>query len=214
MYGSHYANPKAVKLLMKHSVARKIFSPTKRKLIELFGPMLIKTAGFPVFSNFDKARNNTFGFIGASDKDIILDAGCGYGMYAFELSKKAKMVIGVDIQQEDIELANKIKKINNCNNINFHVQDITNLEFKNEYFNKILFLAVIEHIKNDKKALKELNRVLKRNGLLVIAAPSAKKTVEYKKVRPETKIIDGKEKITHEGGILEMGITIKVFQAF
>ncbi|CQR58611.1 class I SAM-dependent methyltransferase [Paenibacillus riograndensis] len=51
------------------------------------------------------------------------------------------------------------------------VADITNLQFKNNYFDWIICNHVMEHIKNENKALYEIKRCLKPGGSLIITVP-------------------------------------------
>ncbi len=61
------------------------------------------------------------------------------------------------------------------------VVDITDISFDDESVDVILCNHVLEHIVDDKKAMKEMNRVLKKNGIVIITVPykaSMKKTFE------------------------------------
>ncbi|MDP2362954.1 MAG: methyltransferase domain-containing protein [Ignavibacteria bacterium] len=49
--------------------------------------------------------------------------------------------------------------------------DITNLEFKDNYFDAIICYHVLEHVENDRKALSEMLRVLKPNGWAILQSP-------------------------------------------
>ncbi len=49
--------------------------------------------------------------------------------------------------------------------------DITNIDFKNNFFDVIICLHVLEHIKNDRKAIMELYRILKPKGWAIIQCP-------------------------------------------
>jgi len=49
--------------------------------------------------------------------------------------------------------------------------NITNLSFKNNFFDYIICLHVLEHVNEDTKAIKELYRVLKPNGKAIIQVP-------------------------------------------
>ncbi len=51
--------------------------------------------------------------------------------------------------------------------------DATNLPFKESSFELVTILHVIEHIKNDQATLKEIYRVLKKNGSALIVTPNA-----------------------------------------
>jgi len=50
--------------------------------------------------------------------------------------------------------------------------DITNIKFDDNCFDVILCIHVLEHIVDDKKAMKELFRVLKPNGYAVLQVPN------------------------------------------
>ncbi|MBS3175939.1 class I SAM-dependent methyltransferase [Candidatus Woesearchaeota archaeon] len=50
--------------------------------------------------------------------------------------------------------------------------NITNkIPFQNEQFDYVTMVAVIEHLKNPKEVIDEINRILKPNGLLIITTP-------------------------------------------
>jgi SAM-dependent methyltransferase len=63
--------------------------------------------------------------------------------------------------------------------------DITNISFYDNQFDCIICYHVLEHISNDKKAIKELFRVLKPGGWAILQSPvdySRKKTFESPKI--------------------------------
>ncbi len=101
--------------------------------------------------------------------DIILDYGCGEGYGSFELAKKAEKVIGVDVNQEAIRLANdKYRK----DNLNFSVLS-GNLKSKwKEHFTKITSFQVIEHIKDDHGYLAEIKFFLISGGTFFLSTPN------------------------------------------
>jgi len=51
------------------------------------------------------------------------------------------------------------------------VADITNLQFRNDYFDWIICNHVMEHIKNEYKAFNEIKRCLKPGGNLILSVP-------------------------------------------
>jgi len=104
---------------------------------------------------FEYIKNNT----------KCLDFGCFDGKFIYKsLKYKNIEFIGVDRNVEIIKKnPYKLKLINiNSNN---------NLPFKNETFNYISILDVIEHIYDQKKILIELNRILKKGGIIIITVP-------------------------------------------
>ncbi len=102
----------------------------------------------------------------------ILDIGCSYGWFEKYVGKKAKEIIGIDLDEKDLESAKKEVKEKN---IKFRKNSALDLnKFKENYFDVVVMFDVIEHIpKNtEKKALKEIKRVLKKNGKLLISTPA------------------------------------------
>lgn len=69
-------------------------------------------------------------------------------------------------------------------NVN-HSVDIQSLPFEEETYDFIFASHVLEHIPNDKKALKEIRRVLKPDGIAVLPVPVVcDKTIEYPEPNP------------------------------
>lgn len=74
--------------------------------------------------------------------------------------------------------------------------DITNLPFENESFDVILCNHVLEHIPDDKKAMKELYRVMKKGGWGIFQVPlENERTQTYE----DFSITDPKERTKHFG---------------
>lgn len=79
-----------------------------------------------------------------SSTDTVIDLGCGAGEVAFDVSKKANSVVGVDLNQASI---NKARTNYTKNNLKFIVQDITTMD-KSHQFDVAILSNVLEHIKN------------------------------------------------------------------
>lgn len=109
-----------------------------------------------------------------SKNDIVLDLGCGNGQNAIKTAKLAKVVIGVDINQDLLNLAKKSAQLEKVSNIKCERANLEgNLRFKDESFEKLIFLDVLEHLKNRNQILKEIKRVLKPRGLLILGVPNS-----------------------------------------
>ena len=113
-----------------------------------------------IWSGFSILRN----FVREGDK--ILDVGCGNGRL-LELLKDEKInYTGVDLSEKLIEIAQKRYPQNN-----FLVADNLNLPFSDNNFDKVFSVAVLHSIPSKEfreKALAELKRVLKPNGILLL----------------------------------------------
>jgi ubiquinone/menaquinone biosynthesis C-methylase UbiE len=110
---------------------------------------------------------------GIKDENIrLLNVACGMGdleHFVFNIQKKSKLDwYGMDISTRSIKSCKKIFK-----NAKFSVGDARKLKFNDKYFGIVTALEILEHIspKNTFKVLKEIKRVLKKDGLLIVSVP-------------------------------------------
>lgn len=93
----------------------------------------------------------------------LLDFGCGEKPYYPFFKERVKEYIGVDIE----ETPEKNSKIN------ITIKQGDKLPFPNEHFDVVISTQVFEHIEDLSLYAKELRRVLKNNGLMLISAAFA-----------------------------------------
>lgn len=97
-------------------------------------------------------------------KGKVLDLGCGDGDYAKRLKD-----LGFDVIAGDIDIARFRYK----NEIEFKECDIIKeMPFPADYFDYVLLMEVIEHLRNPYVVMPEINRIIKKNGSLVISTPN------------------------------------------
>ncbi len=100
----------------------------------------------------------------------ILNIGAGYGYLEetlFKYRKKRYRLHGIDISSECV------KKLRSQFKGEFKKASATNIPFVKDKFDFILILEVLEHLTDDQvfEALKEIKRVLKKDGKLVVSVP-------------------------------------------
>ena len=100
----------------------------------------------------------------------ILDAGCGDGRFLSELKNKgAKNLYGVDYSESALSFAKLFLP-----DVKFTNADLANLPYEDNFFDYIFLIETLEHIHPEKtnNVLKELKRVLKPSGRLIVTVPS------------------------------------------
>lgn len=120
-----------------------------------------------------RARN-IFALLGPAKQDVVLDAGCGIGLYCFALASKGCSVFGLDSDARKINEARGIAGQISSNAV-FLNANVLHIPFKNNFFDKVVCSDVIEHVERDAAALAEIARVLKHGGLLVLTVPNLTK---------------------------------------
>jgi len=98
---------------------------------------------------------------------VVLDVGCGCGCGSARLAEDANSVLGIE-KKEDIALYGN-KRYGNKRCV-IKQGDILDLEYENQ-FDVIVCCDVIEHIKDYKKALKNVYRAVKSLGVVIITTP-------------------------------------------
>jgi len=101
----------------------------------------------------------------------ILDVGSGTGHYLEEFIIRGHNVHGIDVAIEMLHKS-RLRVSKYINNHSLSVANIYNLPFSNEYFDIILCVGVLEYLPDDRSALKELKRVLNKNGRIILTAPN------------------------------------------
>jgi len=106
--------------------------------------------------------------IGNVKNKRILDVGCGTGRISLKLLKKGAKVFGIDISNKMLQKArDKTKKYRG--RCEFRIVSLYKIPYKKQEFDLVLFNLVLSHIKKLDKAISEISRVLKRNGVLIIS---------------------------------------------
>ena len=94
----------------------------------------------------------------------VLDLGCGVGLYTKILIKKRAKVKGFDISEKEIEIARKENP-----NVEFIIGNAERMPYKNNEFDIVLAALVMEYFKDWDKVLKEVRRVLKKDGIFIFS---------------------------------------------
>lgn len=105
------------------------------------------------------------GYIG--DEKKVLELACGTGQITFRMAHKADFWTATDYSESMVKEAEK-RKIQEAKdtNITFQVQDATNLTYEDNTFDLVVIANALHIMPDPEAALKEINRVLKEDGIL------------------------------------------------
>ena len=104
------------------------------------------------------------------DTDTVLDLACGLGFGTSILSSTRRASVhGCDLSAEAVVQAHR--KYSGPRT-HFSIANGTSLPFKSDQFEAVTSFETLEHLQNDRGFLRELRRVLKPNGMLILSTPN------------------------------------------
>jgi ubiquinone/menaquinone biosynthesis C-methylase UbiE len=98
--------------------------------------------------------------------DLILDAGCGTGVFTLDLLCLGCRIIGIDLS---MPMLCRSKQNAHGYPLRIVLADLLKLPFSANSFDKVISVTALEFIQDGRKAIDELLRVTKRGGSLVVA---------------------------------------------
>lgn len=99
----------------------------------------------------------------------VLDVGCGDGTITLGLAATAGHVVGVDLDEEQLEDARRYAADHSIAHVEFRVGDVYALEYPSCRFDACLCHSLLETLERPLDALAEIGRVLKPGGVVGVA---------------------------------------------
>lgn len=97
----------------------------------------------------------------------ILDVGCAFGDLLSLLDRDNFITYGIDISHYALSKAKKITKAQ------LALGDLNkSLPYKDDFFDAVFALDIIEHLESPYRFLLELHRVLKKDGIVFVQTPN------------------------------------------
>jgi SAM-dependent methyltransferase len=114
---------------------------------------------------FDTVLNK----IDFTQKDYVMDIGCGPGVLLSRIFKKVTLAIGMDISKNQVKFTNDTLK----NNHNI-VGACQSLSFKDNSLDYAFMVEVLEHLHPEEtdRSLKSIYETLKEGGILILTTPN------------------------------------------
>ena len=98
--------------------------------------------------------------------EIILDAGCGTGIFTSDILSSGSKVIGLDLS---VPMLRRAEKKLEGYPFRIVLADMLNLPFSEGSFDKAVSVTALEFIEDGRTAVGELFRVTKKGGVVVVA---------------------------------------------
>ena len=123
----------------------------------------------PVYEFTMRSQKNIYDYMYERIGEVVrgkdvLELATGPGMIARHIAPHANHVVATDFAPKMIETARKAK---NPENVRFEVADATSLRFMDKSFDVVVIANALHIIPNPEKALAEIRRVLKDDGVLI-----------------------------------------------
>lgn len=155
------------------------FSSAEKELFSYTDSFYVRSvsAGFYLW----KKERATLGLLKACTRDLkrfrVLDVGSSWGSLVprscGEWDGRA-FLVELDVSEQFLDIASRRSKFKGQKNVCFVRQDIQRhgLSFKDESFDVVVASAVLEHLLDPISVVKDVSRVLKRGGYLIVHLPS------------------------------------------
>ncbi len=123
----------------------------------------------PIYEASMKSQKNIYDYLyqnisSAAEGKTVLELATGPGMIAKHIASAAKNVVATDFAPKMIETA---KKGEVPQNVSFEVADATSLPYADKTFDLVVIANALHIIPEPQKALAQIKRVLKDDGLLI-----------------------------------------------
>jgi len=109
----------------------------------------------------------------------LIDIGTGSGYVAIETAKMGLHVIACDLTEEALDNIKRFKRQFKLSNIKLVKCNAEKIPLPDRSVDYVIANAILEHIPDEQKAIREWKRLLKPNGKIFIAVP-----LQYKYIWP------------------------------
>jgi SAM-dependent methyltransferase len=106
---------------------------------------------------------------GTTSDDTVLDVACGPGLLACAFARVAKHATGIDMTPAMLEQARKAQQEQGLKNVSWQPGDVYSLPFPSAQFSIVSSRFAFHHLQDPMAALREMKRVCKPSGRIVVA---------------------------------------------
>ena len=102
-------------------------------------------------------------------EDTVLDVACGPGLLACAFARVARRVSGIDLTPKMLEQAKELQQKQGLENLSWQEGDVQALPYRDATFSIVASRFAFHHFRDPLAVLKEMRRVCRPDGRIVIA---------------------------------------------
>jgi 2-polyprenyl-3-methyl-5-hydroxy-6-metoxy-1,4-benzoquinol methylase len=121
-------------------------------------------SSFLEWESYKKDKKQEIDFINSLPGGRIIDVGCGCGHFLNSIGSQWTSIYGVDIV-DVYKSRGDVKPL-------IYTRELVNIGFSSGFFDAVILYHVIEHVKDPVSLIKEIRRILKDNGVLLLGTPN------------------------------------------
>lgn len=116
----------------------------------------------------ERVREKVIAEAGITSSMRVVDIGIGTGFMAIGLARIAKSVVGIDQSTKMLQVASQNLLRLGINNVELRKGCVEKIPLEDESMDAVFGNMILHHIQNPPRAIKEMGRILKKGGRLVI----------------------------------------------
>ena len=127
-----------------------------------------------VLQPYSQGKDEIVDLLKAHGVRHICDAGCGFGAYSLLLASNGFDVEGFDLSESAVAVTKELLGNYKIDTSGYRAASVLQTGYEDEQFDAAVAYSVLDHMTVDdaKKGLKELSRIVRKDGLLVLAFDS------------------------------------------
>ena len=138
------------------------------RILDQFTRQAVPFAAAAAIRN-EEALDRIVQWAGTGPDDTVLDVACGPGLLACAFARVAKHATGIDMTPAMLEQARKTQQEQGPKNVSWLPGNVYSLPFPPAQFSIASSRFVFHHLEDPLAALKEMKRVCKPSGRIVVA---------------------------------------------
>jgi len=155
----------------------------KEHILDQFTRQAVPFATAAAIRNED-ALNRIVKMAQAGPEDTVLDVACGPGLLACAFARVARHVTGIDLTPAMLEQARALQRQQGLENLTWQEGDVLPLPYADDSFSIVSARFAFHHFLDPLAVLKEMRRVCRPGGRVVVAdsAPAADKSDAFNRM--------------------------------